>query len=81
LGIQANLWSEVIHNAKRLDFMTYPRLSALSEAAWTSGNLKEYNNFLERLKPMFELLKGKGVYYFDPFVTEQNPEPPGPEKQ
>lgn len=79
LGIQANLWTEVIHNDKRLDFMTYPRLSALSEAAWTNGNIKEYSSFLVRLKPMLEYLKGKGIYYFDPFVPGQNPEPAGPE--
>src|SRR5690606_12786205 len=34
-GIQGNVWTEVIHSPGRLQFMLYPRLSALSEAAWT----------------------------------------------
>lgn len=79
VGIQANLWSEVIQNDKRLDFMTYPRLSAMAEAAWTKSDLKDYNGFLIRLKPMLKYLKGKSIYYFDPFEPELNPEPAGPE--
>jgi hexosaminidase len=78
LGIQANLWSEVIQNDKRLDFMTYPRLSAMSEAAWTKGDVKDYDNFLIRLNPMLQFLKEQNIYYFDPFTPELNPEPAGP---
>jgi hexosaminidase len=79
LGIQANLWSEVIQNDKRLDFMTYPRLSAMAEAAWTKRDIKNYSSFMIRLKPMLKYLKEKGIYYFDPFNPELNPEPSGPE--
>lgn len=32
-GIQANVWTERMHTIKRLDFMTFPRLCALAEAA------------------------------------------------
>ncbi|MCE5345351.1 MAG: beta-N-acetylhexosaminidase [Bacteroidales bacterium] len=80
LGIQANLWSEVIHNDRRLDFMTYPRLSAMAEAAWTKEENKSYDGFLIRIKPMLNYLKEKNIYYFDPFKPEQNPEPEGPSK-
>jgi hexosaminidase len=78
MGIQANLWTEVIQNNKRLDFMTYPRISALAEAAWTRNEIKNYDNFLVRLKPLLNYLKEKNIYYFDPFNPEQNPEPEGP---
>lgn len=80
IGIQANLWTEVISTDKRLDFMTYPRLSALAEAAWTGNELKDYDNFLARLKPMLNYLGEKGIYYFDPFNPLHNPEPAGPGK-
>ena len=80
LGMQANIWTEVIQNNKRLDFMTYPRLSAMAEAAWTVNEIKNYDSFLERLKPLLNYLKGRGIYYFDPFNPEQTPEPPGPGK-
>jgi hexosaminidase len=78
LGIQANLWTEVIHNNERLDFMTYPRISAMAEAAWTKGE-RSYDDFMVRLKPMLVFFKEKDIYYFDPFNPELNPEPAGPE--
>jgi hexosaminidase len=80
MGMQANLWTEVIQNNKRLDFMTYPRLSAMAEAAWTNNGNKDYNGFLIRLKPLLNYLKEKNIYYFDPFEPELNPEPAGPGK-
>jgi hexosaminidase len=76
LGMQANLWTEVIHTNDRLDFMTYPRMSALAEAAWTKE--KNYDDFLVRLKPMLSFMKQKGIYYFDPFNPELSPEVAGP---
>jgi hexosaminidase len=79
IGIQANLWSEVIHNDKRLDFMTYPRLSALAEAAWANGDSKDYNDFLFRLTFMLQFLKAQEIYYFDPFMPEFSVEPVGPQ--
>jgi hexosaminidase len=77
-GIQANLWSEVIHENKRLDFMTYPRLSAMAEAAWTKNERKNYDDFLLRLSPLLNYLKEMDIYYFNPFSPELTPEPPGP---
>lgn len=79
LGIQANLWTEVIQNDKRLDFMTYPRLSAMAEAAWTKNDTKDYPGFLDRLKPMLKFLGERSIYYFDPFDPELSPEPEGPQ--
>jgi hexosaminidase len=80
LGMQGNLWTEVIQNDKRLDFMTYPRLSALSEAAWSGRERKDYDNFLKRLHPLLNYLNKMDIYYFDPFNPELSPEPEGPGK-
>lgn len=40
LGLQFNLWSERVADAKRLDFMTFPRLIAVAESAWTPIHAK-----------------------------------------
>ena len=77
LGIQANVWTEIIPNGKRLDFMTYPRLCALAEAAWTNGEDKDYQNFLIRLKPLLNFLKSQNIYYYNPFDPDLNSEPAG----
>jgi hexosaminidase len=80
LGIQANIWTEIIGDNKRLDFMTYPRLTALAESAWTSTEYKNYKSFLERLKPLLEYFRKENLYYYDPFTPDRTPEPAAPVK-
>lgn len=45
-GVQANVWSEYITSAAKLNYMLYPRLFALSEIAWTKTEHKNYTNFM-----------------------------------
>lgn len=75
LGIQANLWTEHIDTKKRFDFMLYPRISALAEAAWTKKNSKSFENFEERLKKMIKVYQQENIYYFDHFSPENTQEP------
>lgn len=49
MGVQACLWGEHIRNFKQAEFQWLPRMAALSEVAWTRNDLKDYDNFLERL--------------------------------
>lgn len=81
LGIQANLWTERIHNEKRLDYMTFPRLCALAEAAWTLEERKDYGHFLNRLEDAYRLLDRYGIYYFDSRNPAAHPEPEGCRRQ
>lgn len=74
LGIQANIWTETIGSAKRLDFMIFPRLAALAEAAWTDPAVKDENSFNERLKSEFPLYDKDGIYYYNPFDPLMHPE-------
>jgi hexosaminidase len=50
LGPQAQLWTEYIATSEVLDYMTFPRLSALAEVAWSPAEAKDYAGFLARLK-------------------------------
>ncbi|MGZ3874534.1 MAG: beta-N-acetylhexosaminidase [Mucilaginibacter sp.] len=74
LGIQANLWTEMVGSAKRLDFMIFPRMAALAEAAWTDAAVKDENSFNERLHANFILYDKAGIYYYDPFDPSVHPE-------
>ncbi len=59
-GIQACLWTEQTPTQERRDFMTYPRLQALAEAAWTQPEQKDFKRFSNYLKPyLIELDKAK----------------------
>jgi len=64
-GIQANLWTETMHTNDRLEFMTFPRLSALAESAWTNQEFKNFSDFLIRMKNMEDIYKKSNVLYYD----------------
>lgn len=80
-GIQANLWVERVHNTKRLDFMTYPRLCALAESGWTLPENKNYEGFIRRMEHAYRDFDRKGIYYFDARQPSAHPEPVGPQRQ
>jgi len=74
LGIQANIWTETVGSEKRLDFMIFPRMAALAEAAWTDSAMKDENSFNERLRADFLLYDKAGIYYYNPFDLTTHPE-------
>lgn len=74
LGIQANIWTELIGSSKRLDFMIFPRMAALAEAAWTDSARKDEASFNERLKANFTLYDKDNIYYYNPFDPTAHPE-------
>jgi hexosaminidase len=50
LGGQANVWTEYMEHPTKVDYMIFPRMTALSESLWTPGGQKDYPDFLRRLK-------------------------------
>ena len=67
LGTQGNLWTEYIDNWKKVEYMTMPRMAALSEVAWTSKEQKDYGNFVSRLSSHTKLLSFLGINYSKSF--------------
>ncbi|WP_343556826.1 beta-N-acetylhexosaminidase [Sphingobacterium sp.] len=74
LGIQANLWTETVTDMNRLDYLVFPRIAALAEAAWTPGKQRNFEQFVTVLKKHLALYREQGLYYFDPF-QDSHPEP------
>ncbi len=50
LGGQANVWTEYMEYPTKVDYMIFPRMTALSESLWTPAGQKDYQDFLRRLK-------------------------------
>lgn len=50
IGGQANVWTEYMGNEKKVDYMIFPRMTALSETLWSSPEKKSYADFLKRLE-------------------------------
>ncbi|MCW1924809.1 beta-N-acetylhexosaminidase [Luteolibacter arcticus] len=65
-GIQACLWTETAVTQARRDFLIWPRLVALAEAAWTPDSRKDFSTFEQRLPAEIEWLRAKGIKPYDP---------------
>lgn len=63
LGVQANVWSEHLYTPRRVDFVTYPRLVAFSEVAWSRREDRDYADFAQRLVAHLQRLDAAGVEY------------------
>jgi hexosaminidase len=50
LGGQANVWTEYMGYSTKVDYMIFPRMTAVSESLWTTAAQKDYTNFVRRLK-------------------------------
>lgn len=83
LGMQANVWTERIKDKHRLDFMTYPRLLAISENAWYNNSTvnRNYSEFEDRVRVFLKYLDRFNIKYFNPFDKKSTAEPWGPERQ
>ncbi|NLL56648.1 MAG: beta-N-acetylhexosaminidase [Clostridiales bacterium] len=67
LGLEAPIWTEYVENAKKLEYMVFPRLIAVAERAWSKQ--KDYDGFLVRLKEYYNYLDGLEINY----ASDYNP--------
>ncbi len=63
LGVQANFWTEWVENAPTLQYLMFPRLAAVAEAAWTPQTLRKYPDFLQRLQQEPQYYRAMGIDY------------------
>ena len=61
IGVQANIWGEYIQTPDYFEYMTFPRLIAMSEVQWTQPERKDFASFARRLDREFERLGYRGV--------------------
>ena len=54
LGGQANLWTEYITNLSKIEYMIFPRMSALSEVLWSPKNKRDWKLFQSRLQQQYK---------------------------
>ena len=79
IGGQANVWTEHMESARRVDYMTYPRLCALAEAVWDPPD-RSYASFAARLPAHLARLDALGVNYRPPSgprPADARPDAPG----
>lgn len=67
LGAQGQLWTEFIPDERQIDYMAFPRASALAEVLWTNRKACDFDDFKRRLPPLLRRLDAWNVNYRNPF--------------
>ncbi|MDQ3519370.1 MAG: beta-N-acetylhexosaminidase, partial [Gemmatimonadota bacterium] len=49
LGAQGQIWTEYIKGPKQVEYMAYPRMTALAEVLWTPKSRKDFAGFMQRM--------------------------------
>lgn len=70
LGVEAPLWTETVTNRADMDYLVFPRLSALAEVAWTKKERRSWEDYSKRVALHGKRWDIQGVkFYRSPKVT------------
>lgn len=64
IGIEAPVWTEMVHSNEAMDNRFWPRAVAVAEVAWTPDSRLDFSDFTERLGKHGDRLKAMGVNHF-----------------
>lgn len=65
IGLQGNIFSEYIPTESHAEYMLYPRIYAIAEAAWTPQQLRDSLDFRNRALDLTYKMKQQGYNPFD----------------
>jgi hexosaminidase len=63
LGAQVQVWTEYMPDPKHVEYMAFPRLTALAEVVWSRKEGKDYADFLKRLGAHVQRLQALDVNF------------------
>jgi hexosaminidase len=63
LGAQGQVWTEYLEGPKNVEYMAFPRLSALAEVLWTSRERRDFADFNARLPTHLARLEALDVNF------------------
>lgn len=63
IGAQANVWTEYMKTPEHIEYMSFPRMFALAELAWSPMEAKDFADFRQRIEWHVTRLDALGVNY------------------
>jgi N-acetyl-beta-hexosaminidase/alpha-L-fucosidase len=63
-GAQANIWAEYMTNPRKVEYMIFPRLSALCEVLWSPKEQRNWPDFELRLQTQYKRYELWGANYY-----------------
>ena len=78
LGVEAALWTETVTSLADIELMTFPRLAAIAEIAWSAAPAspggRDFDAFALRLATLGERWDAAGInFYADPDIPWRRP--------
>lgn len=70
IGVEATLWGEYMPDIDQVLYMAFPRVLALSEAAWCQPEKRSWEWFRTKLKSHYLLLEKAGIPFRRPSENE-----------
>lgn len=61
LGAQGNVWTEYIRSGEKVEYMAYPRASALAEVTWSPKSQRNWTDFWRRMQTHFQRFEILGI--------------------
>ena len=71
LGAQGNVWTEYMKNEKKVEYMIFPRMTALAEVLWSPKEKRNWKDFERRLPGTFRQYNLWGANYSNAFSDLQ----------
>ncbi|MGL4851364.1 MAG: beta-N-acetylhexosaminidase [Phocaeicola sp.] len=62
IGLGCQMWTEWVSEKEKLESQTFPRIAAYAEVAWSPVEVKEYADFIKRLKPVVHKWSSEGIH-------------------
>ena len=81
LGAQANVWTEYMTNTKKIEYMVFPRIAALSEILWSPKKNQSWESFEKRLMPQFKRYDKMNINYSTGFFDLRSSVMPAPDQK
>lgn len=63
MGAQANVWSEYLPTAEKIEYVVFPRIAALSEVVWSPLEAKNWARFKEKIPLQLQRYDGLSINY------------------
>lgn len=61
IGAGCQMWGEWLPTAQRMQEQTFPRIAAYAEIGWSTIDNKNYDSFLNRIRPLSESWLKRGI--------------------
>ncbi|ULQ53766.1 beta-N-acetylhexosaminidase [Flavihumibacter fluvii] len=68
LGAQANVWTEYMGNPSKVEYMIFPRLSALSEVLWSQKGKRDWKAFQQKIPVILSRYQQWGINYSNAYL-------------